>query len=747
MTAQPPLPLSMVPAAVPVGLAVSLVEGDRGGEVYIRGQLCDVWDVGDGAARRWAAVKLVRLHAASAAEIAKAFKVSTVALWKWGQLADAGGVAALVAEKKGPKRPSVLVAATIERIVALRGQHRSLRSIAAAVGVSEFSVRRALKIVDEQGVRESAAAPVITAAGEDEPQPPLPVLPVPLARGGERAAARAGLLKQAEPRFAPAARVRHAGLFLAVPALETTGLLACAKATYGSLPDGFYGLETVLVDAVLRALAGEARAEGATRFDPQELGRVLGLDRAPDVKTIRRRISQLAQAGKAEDLIAALAKHHLTSTGPGGADLAAVLYVDGHVRAYQGTKKIGKIYSTRLKFPVPATEETWVTDAQGSPVLVVMAAPAASLASELRRILPELRRAVGDSRRVLVGFDRGGWSPDLFQHMSENGFDVLTWRKGASEDIQQDLFKKVSHTDEHGQERKWSVADTVVELSLATTKTTGEVFPIRQLSRIVPATGGGTRQIHILTTDRTMSAGEAVYRMGARWRQENQFRQSLLHSGMIPLDSYAGTGDDEDRKVTNPAKKQAYQLVVAARARHAEAAAVADVNLLALKSPAEGAGEVTVTSTMHNHAMAPLWEAENALIAAEKTHKAIPAKLRLGDLNPGQQVLDTETKLIHHGIRMAAYNTAMTIAREIRTNTGYKRAAQEAHALARQALNQTGDIDTTRTGYLTITLDPLPTKAKTAAIKELCDHLTATETRYPGTDLTLRYAIRQSGPG
>ncbi|NGN83598.1 putative transposase, partial [Arthrobacter silviterrae] len=215
--------------------------------------------------------------------------------------------------------------------------------------------------------------------------------------------------------FAPAAHVRHAGSFLAFPALESTGLLTCAKEVYGSLPNGFYGLDTILVDAVLRALAGEARAEGATRFDPVELGRVLGLDRAPEVKTIRRRISQLAETGKAGELIAALAKHHLDATGPGGENLVEVLYVDGYVRAYQGTKKIGKLYSTRLKFPVPATEETWATDATGSPVFVVMAEPGASLASELRRLLPELRTAVGDDRRVLVGFDRGGWSPDLLK--------------------------------------------------------------------------------------------------------------------------------------------------------------------------------------------------------------------------------------------------------------------------------------------------------------------------------------------
>ncbi|MGP9504036.1 putative transposase [Specibacter sp. AOP5-B1-6] len=103
-------------------------------------------------------------------------------------------------------------------------------------------------------------------------------------------------------------------------------------------------------------------------------------------------------------------------------------------------------------------------------------------------------------------------------------------------------------------------------------------------------------------------------------------------------------------------------------------------------------------------------------------------------------------KLIHTGIRMAAYNTAMTIAREIRTNTGYKRANQEAHALMRQMFHQRGDIDTTVPGHLTITLDPLPTKAKTTAAAQLCEHLTATETRYPGTNLILKYAIKTKTP-
>jgi hypothetical protein len=53
-----------------------------------------------------------------------------------------------------------------------------------------------------------------------------------------------------------------------------------------------------------------------------------------------------------------------------------------------------------------ATVETWVSDPAGDPLLVVMAKPAASLAGELRRLIPELRAVIGHERRVQAGFDR-----------------------------------------------------------------------------------------------------------------------------------------------------------------------------------------------------------------------------------------------------------------------------------------------------------------------------------------------------
>jgi hypothetical protein len=546
--------------------------------------------------------------------------------------------------------------------------------------------------------------------------------------------------------FAPAGRVPLAGLLLAIPALQATGLLPCAATVFGGLRNGFYGLDTVLVEGVLRALAGEPRAEGATRIDPVALGRVLGLDRAPEVKTIRRKITALAATGRAEELLAAMAAAHVARLDKSNPDLTAVFYVDGHVRAYQGGAKVAKTHLSRLKFPAPATVETWISDASGDPVLVVMAQPGASRAMELRRLLPDLRRAVGDDRRVLVGFDRGGWSPALFAHMDAQGFDVLTWRKGLAQDVDPDLFGDVTYVDETGRTHAWLVADTTVDLPTDD----DQAFTMRQVSLIVANNKTGreslgqdsTRQIHILTTRADLSVEQVIYRMGSRWRQENYFRYARMHFDLDSHDAYATTEDDPARLVPNPAKQKAHKQLLAARARYDRALVATDAALLQAVTPPTSES-VLITNADHDRLTADLRAAEADLDTAQATHRAIPARLPLGQVNPGQQVLDVQTKLISHAIRIAAFNTATALARAIRVHTGYARANHEAHALVRQALTGSGDIDP-GDGTLTIRLDPLPTGRATTAIGQLCEHLTATKTRYPGTDLVLRYAVKTS---
>ena len=454
MLGQLPLPL-LPPGAAEIAPGVGLLTGEDGGLVIVHGLATFGWDAGDEAGRRLAAVQLVRLRAASQGQVAEVFGVDPATIWRWDQALAPAGVAGLVPARRGPRGASKLTPGLAARIAELDAGGKTLRQIAAATGVSTFTVRSALGRVRPGGQGPAAGDGDADlgsvpgrrggeAAAADEP---LPVLPDPVPRDGERALARWGLLGEgADPVFAPGTRYPLAGLLLALPALEATGLLEGARRVYGRLRNGYYGLAATLLTLVFLALAGEPRAEGATRVPPAALGRVLGLDRAPEVKTIRRKLGELAAAGKAADLIMAQARRH-ADTRP---ETLGFLYADGHARAYHGTRNVQKTHVARLKFPAPATAETWVTDQDGEPVFMVVAEPSESLAGELKRLLPDLRQVVGEGRRVTVCFDRGGWSPALFADITEAGFDLLTWRKGPAPDLPAGEFTTITCTDDRG---------------------------------------------------------------------------------------------------------------------------------------------------------------------------------------------------------------------------------------------------------------------------------------------------------
>jgi hypothetical protein len=664
--------------------------------------------------------------------------VDPVTVWRWDQALAAGGVAGLVPSRRGPKGASKLTPQLAARIRELDAAGATLSEIAAATGVSTFSVRNALGRVPSGG-RPAAGAAGDSAGpgtGDDEAgQGAVPVLPDPVPRDGERALARWGLLGEgAVPVFTAGARYPLAGLLLVLPALEGTGLLDAARQVYGQLKDGFYGLGATLLTLVFLALAGEPRAEGATRVPPAALGRVLGLDRAPEVKTIRRKLAELAAAGQAAGLIMALARRHAAARP----DALGFLYVDGHARVYYGTRQVQKTHVARLKFPAPATMETWVTGQDGDPVFMVVAEPSDSLAGELRRLLPDLRGIVGGGRRVTVCFDRGGWSPALFADITAAGFDVLTWRKGPAPDLPAEAFTTVTCTDDRGRAHEYDLADSTAELGISEGPRKGQTVTLRQVTRRVAARAGAARQIHALTSRTDLPSGQVCWRLSARWREENYFRYARTRFALDALDSYAASPDDPDRMVPNPARKAA-----AARVRQAEAAAqtaetARDTALLELRSPAPGQAAY-LTNQVINALGAPVEAAWRELDEADQAAAAIPARIPLGTLAPDMIRLDAEVKQITHAIRMAAYNAETALARALHGH--YARAGDEAYALIREALTTSGDIRP-GPGELLIRLDPLTAPRRTQALAALCDQLTAAGACYPGTDLALRYEVK-----
>ena len=757
MLTQVPLPLLPRDAAE-IAPGVGVVAGpDGGGVVWVHGLATFAWDAGDEAARRLAAVQLVQLSAATQVQVAQAFGVIPVSVWRWARALAGGGVAGLVPAVKGPQRASKLTPQVIARIRELDRQGAGKAAIAAAAGVSESSVRSVLRparpaadgvpagqdLADTSGSADTDSADTELAgtdagAGFAEPEVLL-VLPDPVPRDAERALARFGLLGEgAAPAFTPGARYPLAGLLLALPPLAGTGLLACARQVYGRLRDGFYGLEVMLVVLVFMALLREARAEGATRIPPAALGRVLGLDRAPEVKTIRRKLAELAAAGKAADLQLALARHHAAASP----DTLGFMYIDGHTRAYFGKRDIQKMHVTRLKFPGPATEETWVTDGDGDPLLVVMAKPSSSLAAQIRDLLPDLRQIAGEGRKPVLCFDRGGWSPALFADITDAGFDLLTYRKNdAGKDIPalpEDAFSAAGWTGDDGREHAYDLADTMTEVKIGEGEHKGRVLELRQVTRRKP---GDTRQVHILTTRpaAALPAAGVIYRMTSRWREENYFRYGRAHFALDALDTYAVTPEDPERMVPNPAKKTAAAAVKTAKKALAAAEAAREARLAALRHPAPGTAAV-ITNQALARLDAPVDAARRDLQAAQAAARAVPAKIPLAEHNPDMVKLDTETKLITHAIRMAACNAETILARAL--NGRYARAGDEAYALIREALHASGDI-TIRGSVLHIRLDPLSAPRRTRALAAFCEQLSTARATYPGTSLTLHYEVKE----
>src|SRR5260221_2700374 len=83
MLTQLPLPL-LPPDAAEIAPGVGVVTGPEGGLVLVHGLATFAWDAGDEAGRRLAAVQLVRLRAAGQAQVAEAFGVDPVTVWRGG---------------------------------------------------------------------------------------------------------------------------------------------------------------------------------------------------------------------------------------------------------------------------------------------------------------------------------------------------------------------------------------------------------------------------------------------------------------------------------------------------------------------------------------------------------------------------------------------------------------------------------------------------------------------------------------
>jgi transposase-like protein len=143
----------------------------------------------------------------------------------------------------------------------------------------------------------------------------------------ERVAAAIGMLDGAPIEFEQVQDVPDGGVLFALPALLENGLLSGTEKIY-TMPEGFYPIETIFLLLALMALARIASVEALRYVIAGEWGKLLGLDRIPEVRTLRQKISQLCSPeGRAERWSSQLARQWMADCPQS----AGVYYADGHV--------------------------------------------------------------------------------------------------------------------------------------------------------------------------------------------------------------------------------------------------------------------------------------------------------------------------------------------------------------------------------------------------------------------------------
>jgi len=725
---------------------------------------------------RLCAIQLVEAGVAKVKDVCRAFELHPRNFSRWRGKYSRLGIGGLFSEKSG--RKSIRTATLAVGIVQLYGKQKSSYDIAAQLGISDSTVRRILK---EQGISLRSPfdnhQPLPLTDGDGELQQPSPqaiepqaieaeageaeaveATSIPYASPLDRACTVLGLIEEAPVEFQSADGVPCAGALLGLALLEETHLLEEARAVYGRLKNGWYGLRSLVWTLVVMALVRIKRPEQIKHHDPVALGCVLGLPRAAEVKTIRRKLNEIAQCGQAAEWHRQLARRR-AEEHPAA---LATLYVDGHVRAYHGQQRLGKTHVSRLKRVLRAETDYWVHQAHGQPLLVVHEPVESNFHETLRdSVLPEIRRVVGD-RRVRIVFDREGWSRELFDDLLSMNFDFMTYRKGSYESLADSEFAEATFGVPGQPAVHYELAETVFEQP---------GWPRLRLVAVKKQNGG---QTHVLASGQLtwealdqdagatdLPAAELAWWMFHRWSQENWFKYMRTEFALDVLVDYSVELDDADRLVVNPQWRERDRQVASARS-HLERARAKYAHLV-LKSEEKAAKEKATDDptkrkssaaspsrcekadceclTCRSHAQAKeVAKLSTEYDTARADRGAVPRKIRLAEASDRDVVkLSYERKLFTDTIKLGAYEIETRLYEML--GVTYSNSETEGRSLIRAILEGSGDIRV-EGETIEVHLDQLSAPRYTQAMHSLCEQMNALSPRLPETNHRLSFFVK-----
>jgi len=473
--------------------------------------------------------------------------------------------------------------------------------------------------------------------------------------------------------------------------------------------------DVALLSATSMAFAlGVGSMEATKHLIRDQVGPLVGLARLPELRTLRPRLGELAEACDPPRLQTDLATAMINTEAP----LLNLYFVDDHFVPYEGAKPVGKGYNTKRRHAQKGLADTVVTDYHGRAVCFV-SGPPSGLTKTLPSALSELRRVTGDAK-IMLGFDRGGAYASVFTHCRDHDVDWITYRRGklAATTAEPRRYWRI---DTAGRADPVTLADEMVTIK--------DYGPARQLTLYEH----DKAVLQVLTSDLDAPAAALLAWLRCRWRIENVFKYLTAHHGIDWLCHYGADIGPDTALIDNPARKTARTTVKRAETTLADAQR-ALTRLLRSDQPAAG------INTAIPAAQTAIDTAETTLTHAKGQLKTIPAKIPANQLDPTAQraILRTQRRSLQMVLRLLAFNAEQWLAGRFNT---YLADNDEYRATLRHLLHLGGQITYTPKS-ITVALDTPTTPKITQALRLLLNELNTTPPHIPGDQRPITYKIK-----
>ena len=485
-------------------------------------------------------------------DIIKKFGVSKSSVDRSVRKLRAGGAAAFFQSRRGRKGGNILTREVLDQAQTLLNKGYSRAEAANELKINPDTLRKAINDGRLQEPRRSLAATDKSTRSAIDCQA-SDSMGTACTRVEERVAAAFGFADGAITRFEACLDVPQGGVLAALPALLANGLLEKSDQLLGKLK-GYYQTFHILLLLAFMALCRIKTVEQLRGYGPGEFGNILGLDRIPEVRCLRKKLDELSHGDTAELWAAHLGKQWMNDAG----SEVGTLYIDGHVRVYHGKlTKPPRRYVSRERLCLRGTTDYWINDWLGRPFFMVEKAIDPGLLKTLENdVVPRLLEDIPNQPteqelennpylcRFILVFDREGYSPAFFQKMWQNHrIGCITYHKHPDGSWPEEWFNEQKLTMPNGEETSMRLA----EMGSAVGSGKKSLF-LREVRKLME----NGHQTSLISTAYDLPHTQLAIRMFSRWCQENFFRYMMQHFGIDLLSEYGLDQFPEAERVVNP---------------------------------------------------------------------------------------------------------------------------------------------------------------------------------------------------